>query len=466
MAVEMENGLTKRITLFVVTLAAFLTPFDGSAVNIALPSIGKEFSMDAVSLGWVATAYLLASAMFLVPFGRVADIYGRKKIFTVGIFIFTAASFSMVLCRSGAMLICLRIVQGSGSAMIFGTGVALLTSVFPARERGKALGINVAAVYLGLSVGPFLGGLLTSHFGWRSIFLVNVPLGLIAMALVSFKLREEWAEAKGEKFDLFGSIIYCFGLVAIIYGFSSFSQWRAMVSASLLLLGSLGIFAFVAWEMKVKNPVLNIGLFRGNRAFALSNLAAFIHYSATFAVAFFLSFYLQYIKKLNPQNAGMILVFQPVVMVVCSPFAGRLSDRIEPRIVASMGMALTAVGLFLLTFLDGNTTSEFIIADLILLGLGFGLFSSPNTNAVMSSVEKRFYGVASGTLGTMRLTGQMLSMGIAMLLFAFYIGHTQITPEYFPLLLKSTRSAFILFGILCSGGALASLARGKVHSEA
>ena len=197
MAIEMENGLTKRITLFVVTLAAFLTPFDGSSVNIALPSIGKEFSMDAISLGWVATAYLLASAMFLVPFGRVADIYGRKKIFTIGILIFTAASFSMVLCRSGTMLICLRILQGFGSAMIFGTGVALLTSVFPAQERGKALGINVAAVYLGLSVGPFLGGLLTLHFGWRSIFLVNVPLGLTAIALVSFKLKEEWAEAEG-----------------------------------------------------------------------------------------------------------------------------------------------------------------------------------------------------------------------------------------------------------------------------
>jgi len=459
----MEHGLAKRITLFVVTLAAFLTPFDGSAVNIALPSIGKEFSMDAVSLGWVATAYLLASAMFLVPFGRVADIYGRKKVFTLGILVFTAASFSMVLCGSGAMLICLRIAQGFGSAMIFGTGVALLISIFPPQERGKALGINVAAVYLGLSVGPFLGGLLTSHFGWRSIFLVNVPLGLLAMALVSYKLRDEWAEAKGEKFDLSGSIIYCLGLIAIIYGFSSFSQWGAMVSSGLILLGVSGIFAFIAWEMKVKNPVLNVELFRGNRVFVLSNLAAFIHYGATFAVAFFLSLYLQYIQKLDPQSAGTILVFQPVVMAVCSPFAGRLSDRIEPRIVASMGMALSAAGLFLLAFLQGSTTLEFVIADLILLGLGFALFSSPNTNAVMSSVEKRFYGVASGTLGTMRLTGQVLSMGIAMLIFAVHIGHTQITPEYYPLLLTSTRSAFVLFGILCSGGVFASLARGKVR---
>jgi EmrB/QacA subfamily drug resistance transporter len=461
--VEMEDRLVKRITLFVVTLAAFLTPFDGSAVNIALPSIGKEFSMDAVSLGWVATAYLLASAMFLVPFGRVADIFGRKKIFTFGILIFTVASFSMVLCGSGAMLIGLRIVQGFGSAMIFGTGVALLTSVFPAQERGKALGINVAAVYLGLSVGPFLGGLLTAHFGWRSIFMVNVPLGLLAMALVSFKLREEWAEAKGEKFDLAGSIIYCFALIAVIYGFSSFSRWGTGVGSGLIALGVLGIFAFIVWETKVKNPVLNIDLFRGNRTFVFSNLAALIHYSATFAVAFFLSLYLQYIKKLNPQSAGTILVFQPVVMAACSPFAGRLSDKMEPRIVASMGMALTAFGLFLFGFLQGNTSLEFVIADLILLGFGFALFSSPNTNAVMSSVEKRFYGVASGTLGTMRLTGQVLSMGMAMLIFAVHIGHAQITPEYFPLLLQSTKSAFILFGILCSGGTLASLARGKVH---
>jgi EmrB/QacA subfamily drug resistance transporter len=459
----MENRLIKRITLFVVTLAAFLVPFDASSVNIALPSIGNEFSMDAIALGWIATAYLLASAMFLVPFGRVADIFGRKKIFVAGILIFTAASFSMILCGSGTMLICFRIIQGMGSAMIFGTGLALLTSIFPAQERGKALGITTGATYLGLSLGPFLGGFLTLHFGWRSIFMVNVPLGLTAVALVSLRLREEWAEAKGEKFDLTGSIIYCLGLTGIIYGFDSFSQRGAILSVGLTLMGVLGIFVFIRWEMAVKNPVLDISLFRGHRAFAFSNLAALIHYSATFAITFFLSLYLQYIKKLNPQSAGSILIFQPIVMAICSPFAGRLSDRIEPQIVASMGMALTATGLFLFAFLHANTPLGFIIADLILIGFGFALFSSPNTNAVMSSVEKRFYGVASGTLGTMRLTGQMFSMGIAILIFAIYLGHTQITPEYYPLFLKSTRSAFVFFGILSSGGVLASLARGKIR---
>jgi EmrB/QacA subfamily drug resistance transporter len=460
---DMENDSVKRITLFSVSLAAFLTPFDVSAVNIALPSIGNEFAMDAISLEWVSTAYLLSSAMFLIPFGRIADIYGRKRLFAIGIITFAAVSFSMLFCKSGIMLIGFRILQGIGGAMIFGTGAALLMSVFPPQERGKALGLSVGATYLGLSVGPFLGGLLTLNFGWRSIFLVNVPLGLTVVALVLFKLRGEWAEAKGEGFDLIGSVIYCLGLIAIMYGFSSFSALSPMGSISLILVGGLGIALFLRWEMKVEYPVLNINLFKSNRAFTLSNLAALINYSATFAITFFLSLYLQYIKKLNPESAGGILVFQPVVMAVCSPFAGRLSDRIEPRIIASLGMALTVVGLFLLAFLQGNTPLEFVIANLILLGLGFALFSSPNTNAVMSSVERDAYGVASGTLGTMRLTGQMFSMGIAMLIFAIHIGHTQITPEYYPVFLRSMRSAFIFFAVLCFGGVFASLARGKVH---
>jgi EmrB/QacA subfamily drug resistance transporter len=459
----MEDALTKRITLFAVAMTSFLTPFNISSVNIALPAIGKEFSMDAVSLGWVSMAYLLASAMFLVPIGKIADIYGRKKLFIIGIALFSAASTSTVLCTSGRMLIGFQVFQGIGTAMIYGTGTALLTSVFPAQERGKTLGISVTATYLGLSLGPFLGGLLTSQFGWRTIFLVNVPFGLTAIILVSLRLKGEWAEAKGEKIDVTGSIIYCLGLVAIMYGFSSFARFPAVVSTSLILVGGFGILAFVRWEMKLRNPVLDINLFRGNRAFLLSNLAALINYSATFAITFLLSLYLQYIKRLDPQSAGTILVFQPMVMAMGSPFAGRLSDRIEPRIVASLGMALTAIGLFFLAFLHKNTALGVVIADLVLLGLGFALFSSPNTNAVMSSVEKRFYGVASGILATMRLSGQTFSMGIAILIFAIHIGHAQITPDSYPLFLKSMRSAFIFFAVLCTAGVFASLARGKVH---
>lgn len=457
---NVSDIINKKAALLVATLASFLTPFMGSSVNIALPSIGKEFLMDAVLLSWVATSYLLAAAMFLVPFGKVADIYGRKKIFSYGILIYTLSSFLSAISTSAILLICFRILQGIGSAMIFGTGVAILTSVFPVGERGKALGINVAAVYLGLSLGPLLGGFLTQHFGWRSIFLANVPLGLIIITFAFWKLKGEWAEAKGEKFDFVGSIIYSLSLVAIMYGFSllpaTLGVWLVLIGAFLLLL-------FSWWEIKAENPVLDMNLFRNNTVFALSNLAALINYSATFAVTFLLSLYLQYIKALTPQNAGLILVSQPAMMAIFSPFAGRLSDRFEPRIIASTGMALTVVSLSLFIFLNEKTTLEFVVVNLILLGFGLALFSSPNTNAVMSSVERRFYGVASATLGTMRLTGQMLSMGIAMLIFAIYIGKVQITPQHYSTFLTSMRTAFVIFAILCFVGIFASLARGKVR---
>ena len=458
----MNNAVSKRSALVVATLTSFMTPFMGSSINIALPSIEKEFQIDAVLLSWVATSYLLAAAISLVPFGRLADIYGRKKIFTYGIVIFTISSFLSAISISAPMLILFRVFQGIGSAMIFATGMAILTSVFPSGERGKVLGINVAAVYIGLSVGPFLGGFLTQHFTWRSIFLVTIPLGLIIISLVLSKLKGEWADAKGEKFDLTGSMIYILAIIAVMYGISLLP---AMRSLWLILFGLSGILAFVKWEMKIENPVFDLNLFRTNTVFAFSNLAALINYSATFAVAFLLSLYLQFIKELSPQSAGLILISQPIVQAVFSPFAGRLSDRIEPRIIASIGMTLSFIGLFLFTFLNENSTLQFIVANLILLGFGFALFSSPNTNAIMSSVEKRFYGLASGSVGTMRLLGMMISMGIATLIFAIFIGRVQITIEYYPVFIKSVEVAFIIFSILCFGGIFASLVRGRLRTS-
>jgi len=450
----------KRPALLVATLTSFLTPFMGSSVNIALPSIGKEFGMHAVSLSWIATSYLLAAAMFLVPMGRIADISGRKKILRYGISIDLVASLLLAVSTNEIEFLCLRVLQGIGGAMIFGTAVAILTSVYPVGERGKALGINVAAVYSGLSLGPFIGGFLTQHLGWRCIFISYVPLELIIIVLILWKLKGEWAEAKGEKFDLGGSVIFGLSLVALMYGFSLLPNVSAVW---LILFGVVGIFTFVRWETRVDSPVFDTKLFRHNIVFAFSNLAALINYCATSATGFLLSLYLQYTRGLSPENAGLILVSQPVIMAIFSPLAGRLSDRIEPRIVASIGMTLTVIGLLLFAFLSSTTTFPFIIFNLILLGFGFALFSSPNTNAVMSSVEKKFYGVASATLATMRLTGQMLSMGIAMLVFAVYIGRAQITPDNYPAFLTSAKTAFIIFAVLCFGGIFASLSRGKVR---
>jgi EmrB/QacA subfamily drug resistance transporter len=456
----MSSDVNKRAVLVIAALSPFLTTFMGSSINIALPSIGHEFQMGAVLLGWVATAYILASATCLLPFGRLADIYGRKRILTSGIFIFTIASLLLAFTPSATVLIALRAVQGIGGAMIFTTGIAILTSVFPAGERGKALGINAAATYLGLSLGPVLGGLLTQHFGWRSIFLIVVPVGATVIALIFSRLKGEWAEARGEKFDLTGSVIYGLALTGIIYGFSLLP---AMWGIWLIILGASGIFAFVQREAKADSPLLDINLFRKNRVFAFSNLAVLLNYSAAFAVSFLLSLYLQYIKGLSPQSAGLILVAMPIVQASFSPVAGRLSDRIEPRILASVGMGLITIGLSLFIFLGQNTSLGFIIASLILIGLGFGFFASPNTNAIMSSVRQRFYGVASATLATMRQVGMSFSMGITMLLFAIYIGRVEIIPQYYPLFLSSTKIAFIIFTALCCGGIFASLVRGKTQ---
>ncbi len=457
---DVNHRTNKRSTLLVTTLGSFLTPFMGSSINIALPSIGKEFAMNAVLLSWVTTSYLLTVAMFLVPLGRIADIHGRKKIFFYGFVIYTLSSFLCTMATSPFFLIASRMLQGIGASMTFSTGVAILISVFPPGDRGKVLGINVAAVYLGLSCGPFLGGLLTHYFGWRTIFLINVPLGLLIIFFTFWKLKGEWTEARGEKFDFIGSILYSFTLVTVMYGFSLLPGiWGAFF----ILLGVGGFWAFMKWESKSESPVFDIDLFRNNKIFAFSNLAALINYSAVFAIGFLLSLYLQLIKGLNPQEAGIILICQPIVQAVFSPFAGRLSDRIEPRIVASTGMALTTVGLALFIFLDEKTTLSFIVVNLILIGFGFGLFSSPNTNAVMSSIEKKFYGVASGILGTMRATGNMFSMGIVMLIFSLYIGRTQITPSHYPLFIKSVKSAFIIFTSLCLAGIFASLSRGRMR---
>jgi MFS family permease len=317
--------------------------------------------------------------------------------------------------------------------------MAILTSVFPPNERGRALGINAAAVYVGLSIGPPLGGFLTQYLGWRSVFYINIPLGLITLVAALWKLKGEWAEAKGEKFDLVGSIFYGLSLIALVLGFS---KLPAMTGVWLVVGGTVGLFTFIQWEMRMKSPILNLTLFRHNTVFSLSNLAALINYMATNAVTFLLSLYLQYIKGLTPKDTGWILIVQPAVMAVLSPLAGRLSDRIEPRVLASLGMAVTTAGLGI-------------------LGMGFALFSSPNSNAIMGSVDRKFYGIASGTLGTMRITGQMFSLGIATLLFSIYIGQVEIVPEYYPLFLESTKMAFIIFAALCFGGIFASLARGK-----
>ncbi len=452
----------RRATLIVTTLASFLDPFMGASVNVALPTIGQEFAMSAVLMGWVTTAFLLSAATFSIPFGRLGDIYGRKRIYMIGVVVFSTSSLLLALSSSATMLIVFRVLQGFGASMAFATRLAILISVYPASERGRVLGINVAAVYLGLSTGPFIGGLITQYLGWRFIFWFNVPIGAMMLALIFLLIKGDWGEDKGVKFDLVGSIIMGVSLLATMYGFS---QLPEIYAAVLVALGIIGIVIFVKYELRVEAPVININLFRTNTVFAFSNLAAMINYAATFAVGFLMSLYLQNVRGYSPQDAGLILVCQPITQAIFSPIAGRLSDRIQPRTVSSAGMAITFIGLVLLIFLNETISLYYIIGCMLFFGFGFALFSSPNTNAIMSSVDRRYYGVTGAMVGTMRQTGMMISMGIVMMILALHLGQAEINPENLLKFVSSMRTAFIVFAILCFGGIFASLARGKIQRE-
>jgi MFS family permease len=448
----------KTTVLIAASLSSFLTPFMGSAVTIALPGIGRTYGMNAVTLGWVATAYILSSAALLVPFGKLADMHGRKRVFMLGIAGYALFSFLTPFSPVAAVFIALRAAQGAGGAMIFGTGMAMLSSVFPPGERGRALGINVAAVYLGLSIGPFLGGILTQHLGWKSIFYLNGLLGFLLFLFMLHKFTVDWTGEEKKPLDKTGAFLYIAAIVSLMIGFSKLPSTIGWIT---LLFGLAGLTGFLFHENAASSPLLNLGLFRHNTVFTFSNLAALVNYCSTSATAFLLSLYLQIVRGFSPGRAGLVLVSQPLVMTLFSPLAGRMSDKIPSRTLASLGMAVNTAALIFLSGLKSESSVPFVVFCLCFLGFGLALFSSPNTNAVMGSVDKTAYGVAAAMLGTMRLTGQMLSMGIAMLVFSLTMGNAAVTPAVKMPFLEAMHTAFILFTCLSFFGIFASLARGK-----
>ncbi|MEI6089755.1 MAG: MFS transporter [bacterium] len=453
-----DNKVNSTVLLIISVAASFFNPLMGAAVNIALPKISAEFNMNAIAMSWIAMAFLLASAIALVPFGKIADLYGRKKIFLIGNIVVAIASLLCAVSSTGTFLIISRALQGIGSAMVFGTTMAIVTSAFPPHKRGRIIGINVTAVYLGLSIAPLLGGYLTQSIGWRSIFYLMVLVALMTAVLMYIFVKGDWKSPNKENFDFKGSIIYAFAITGLIYGFSKLPDINAIIIA---LIGVVGLIIFIKTELKLTNPVMNINLFRDNRTFAYSNLAAMINYAATFAIAFVLSLFLQYVKGFSPRSAGMILITQPIVMALFASVSGRLSDRFDPRVLASIGMSVVVIGLAFLVFLSSGTSLLYIIISLVIVGIGFGIFSSPNTNAIMSSVENSYLGIASATVATMRTTGQMFSMGIAALIIHTYIGEAKIVQQNLHLFVHSIQIIFIVFTVLCAFGVLASLAGRK-----
>ena len=448
----------KTISLVITSIAVFLIAFMIPALNVAVPQIGEEFKADAILLNWTVTAYVVALTVFSIPFGRYADIIGIKKIFGYGLVIYALASLVIVLSNSSMMLIAGRVLQGLGGAMILVNSLALVTAIFPSAERGRALGVSLACISVGSSAGPFLGGLMTESLGWRSIFYINVPVGIILTLLLFWKIKGEWCASKGEKFDLAGSVIFGAAVVVLMYGLSILPE---ILGGVLIVIGLLGLAGFFKWESRTAIPVLDVGIFKNNRPFVFSNLTSLINFAAIAAMVYLLSLYLQYILGFSPGQAGLILIASPVLQAVLSPFAGLLSEKIEPRLVATMGLVLTFFGLLSFVFLSSSSELWQIVTALVALGAGFALFLSPNTNAIMSAVGPKYYGIASATMSTMISLGNMLSMGIVMIVTVLVIGRVEITPEYYPAFLTSTRVSFGIFSLLALAAIFVSFFRGK-----
>lgn len=450
----------KKIVFFIAVTTAFLNPFVGSAINVAIPVISNEFKVSPTITTWIISGFIFTSSIFMVPFGRLADIHNRQQIYLIGIIGFSITSLLCALTHSINNLIIFRIIQGLCAALIFSTSMAILVTYFNDKERGTVLGFVVSSTYFGLSVGPFLGGFLTSYFGWRSIFYLSFITSFFNILFTNYALNKEQKIITNEKFDFLGSLIFIISISMFLYGFTHINSNLGLIA---LVLSVCFFIIFIHVEFYLESPIINIRLFLKNRVFMFSNIAALIHYSSTYGITLLLSLYLQYCKNMSPTQAGIILMTQPIVMAFFSPISGKFSSYIEPQFLSSVGMFITAIGLLILSFITKLTSTYFIILTLLIIGFGFALFSTPNTNAVISSVDKSFYGIASAILSTMRTIGQSLSLSIVVMLLNIYVGKQQITQQNLHVFLKSFKLSLLIFGSLCIIGMCCSLARGKVH---
>ncbi len=471
---QTSRSYYKWLVLLLTSIGAFMAPLDGSIVSVSLPSITMGLNMNYAMAIWVPTAYLAALTVLLLSVGRLSDMRGRKPFFISGFVIFTLASFLCSIASDGPQLIVFRAIQGIGASFVAATSTAIVTDVFPGKDRGKALGINVMAVYVGLAVGPSLGGFLTSVVGWRSIFYVNVPIGLFVIFLSVLKLRES-SVPRQRRFDLAGAFLFSLGIVPLLLALTlgGIYGWSSFLTSGLLLGAFVFLFLFVFIERKKgDDAMLNTSLFSKNRLFSAANVSALLNYTSFFGVSFFISFYLQRALNMSALQAGVILFVMPVTMAILSPVSGWLSDRFGSRVFSSLGMSLICVGLLWTSTLTLTSSSVDVAIRLFVIGFGMGLFSSPNTSAVMGSVEKSRLGIASGTLGTMRFLGQSLSLAMMSAVFATFISSSTLSALFIgvnpstlgvaaEVFVKGMKSAFIISAIIAAVGVLTSLVRGS-----
>ena len=442
----------KNLILLICTVLSFFTVFAVNAVMVVVPSIASEFHMSNIVQNWIIIIFLLVVAVLSIPAGQISGKFGLKKVTILSIILFIIISIANVLVTSSEQFLACRFILGISLSFINVTSMAMVVSAFGVEERGKALGINITGVYIGLSLSPVLGGILNYNLGWRSVVLFGVPFLFVILALLLTKIDEEWITFENVSLDIKGYFAYGIGMVLFMYGFTVLNTLFGII---LTILGILILIVFGAIELRQSNPAFDVRFFK-NRKFLSSNFASLCAYLATFAVTTILNYHLHYIKGFDSQSAGMILLVAPLCQVVLAPIAGRLSDRYVPQILAAIGMALGTLSLFLFSFLGSETPLEFLIISMVIYGVGFGLFSPPNTNVIMSSVPPKDTSVASAAVSTMRTVGQAMSMGILTLVFAFIMGDVPIVEQYYPLLISSCHITCLICVVLCIASVFAS----------
>ena len=443
----------KNLILLICAVLSFFAVFAVNSVMVVIPTIASEFHMSNIVQNWAIIIFLLVVAVLSVPAGQISGKYGLRKVTIISVILFIVISVANVLVTTSEQFLICRLVLGIALAFFNVTSMAMVVSAFPPQERGKALGITITGVYIALSLAPVLGGILNYQLGWRSVVLFGVPFLLVILALLLTKVNEEWVTFEGIPLDLKGSVIYGIGMVLFIYGFTILNEPLGLI---LTVLGVVFLVIFAFIELRQTHPVFDIRFFK-NRRFLSANFASLCAYLATFAVTTILNYHLQYIKGFDSQTAGIILLAAPLCQVVLAPIAGRLSDNYVPQILAAIGMGLGTVSLVLFSFLNETTSLEFLIVSMIIYGIGFGLFSPPNTNVIMSSVPPKDTSVASASVATMRTVGQAMSLGILTLVFAFIMGDVPIIEQYYPLLIQSCQITCLICVALCIASVFASL---------
>lgn len=457
----MQLTKLQKITLFTSAASSFISTFLASAVTISLPEIGKSFSLNTVELGWIISSYLLVSAIAVVPIGKLSDVYGLKYFYSLGGWTLTISTFFCAIAPASWLLFAGRVGQGIGAAAISSTSIAIISRTFSPEKQGKYLGLNVSATYLGLTTGPFFGGFITQHLGWRSLFYCVIPFGLLITLLIQYGISKLPPLSNKSRLDIFATIVFAAGLTSLLFGLSI---EPGVITPALLCVSVICFVIFTRRELTSSNPILGIALLK-HTGFAFSNLASLINYCATFAVTYTLTIYLQSLKGYSPQDSGLILMSQPLMMAFLSPLAGRLSDYRQPRIIASAGMFLCSIALFILSFLNINSSIFHVIAGLVILGTGCAFFSAPNTSAIMRSVPKSSFGIASAFVAIMRIIGQMLSIAIAMLVFSAFASKQPGTNMEVTGLTKGFQLFFLFSSVLCCAGIWVSFARGKITNS-